>query len=72
MAALISAKNIFQDALVEIRTNFFVIEGTANPEPPTYISDEIIDLSEDGSYVVFDNNYKLGNQYIIKLKNNKT
>lgn len=68
MAALISAKNIFQDALVEIRTNFFVIEGTANPEPPTYISDEIIDLSEDGSYVVFDNNYKLGNQYIIKLK----
>lgn len=36
---------------VTVKSNMTNIEGTSDPDPPTYINDEAVDLTEDGSWV---------------------
>ena len=36
---------------VTVKSNMANIEGTSNPTPPTYIDDEAVDLTQEGSWV---------------------
>lgn len=55
------------DGNITIESNVLAIDGKSNPENPIYIDEKEIDLRADGSYVLWDEGYKLPDDYTIKI-----
>lgn len=51
--------NLPHQAMVRIKSNMISVEGKSNPSPPTYINNEKVDLTTNGSYVVFDSGFSV-------------
>lgn len=55
------------EGYIMITSNVISLDGITNPNPPTYIGGEEIDLSADESYVVWDNAFAVYNNYTLRL-----
>lgn len=66
--ALIELKNNMCEGYITIKSNMVSINGTAVPDPPKYIDDDTkIDLREPGSHVIFNEGYKINDDFTIGL-----
>ena len=56
---LLELQNNCDGGYINLVSNVAIIDGTSNPDPPTYINNEEIDLTEEGSYVQWNSGYKV-------------
>lgn len=59
--------NNCEDGNITIESNVLAIDGETNPANPTYIDDKEIDLTADGSYVKWEQEYQLPNDYTMRV-----
>lgn len=64
--AQLTAVNNCNEGYIRIESNVVLIDGTAFPEP-IYIDNQKIDLTRDGSYVVFDKGYEVPSNFTTQL-----
>lgn len=64
--AQLTAINNCSEGYIRIESNVVLIDGTAFPEP-IYIDDQKIDLTRDGSYVIFDKGYEIPSNFTTQL-----
>lgn len=67
VGATVVAKNI-GDGTIRISTNFKITSAIANPEPPTYINETEIDLTEEGAYVEFIDGVDIPSNFELKAR----
>ena len=60
---LVELTNNCEGGYVNLVSNVAIIDGTPNPDPPTYINNEEIDLTEDGSYVQWNEGYEVTDDF---------
>lgn len=56
---LIELSNNCEGGYINISSNLILIEGTSNPDPPKYIDNEEVDLTDEGSYVEWTQGYSI-------------
>ena len=66
MFALVHLENVYDEGYIKITSNIITIEGTASPDPPTYIDDKKIDVTADGAYVMFDEGFSITNDFTLQ------
>lgn len=59
--------NNCEDGNITVESNVVGINGTAQPDPPTYLSTGQVDLTADGSYVKWLEGYQLPDDYTMKI-----
>lgn len=65
--SLLGLENKPNVGAISITPNILTIEGTVNPDPPKFIDNKEIDLTEDDSYVKFDEAFNIENDFVIQL-----
>lgn len=56
---LLELQNNCSGGYVNLKSNVAIIDGEVVPEPPIYINDKELDLTQEGSYVVWDEGYQV-------------
>lgn len=56
---LMELNNNCDEGYITIGSNITLIEGTSNPDPPTYINDQEVDLTQDGSWVQWNDGFNI-------------
>lgn len=64
---LVQLANNCDEGYVSITSNIILIDGSSNPNPPTYINDQEIDLTEDGSYVEWGQGFSITGDMLSRL-----
>lgn len=64
---LVQLANNCDEGYVSITSNIILIEGSSSPDPPTYINDQEIDLTEDGSYVEWGQGFSITGDMLSRL-----
>lgn len=64
---LIELQNNCVDGYIVVRSNFVLIEGESNPDPPTYIDDKEVDLTGDGSWVKWDEGFSISGDMLARM-----
>lgn len=64
---LMELKNNCDEGYITVRSNIILIEGTSNPDPPTYIEDKEVDLTEEGSWVEWNDGYSISGDFLMRL-----
>lgn len=64
---LVQLANNCDEGYVSITSNIILIEGSSNPDPPTYINDQEIDLTEDGSYAEWSQGFSITGDMLSRL-----
>lgn len=67
IASALILENLPNSGKIKISTNIINIIGTSNPSPSTYIDNEIVNLTQSGDYVQFDNGFNLNGDFTLKL-----
>jgi len=52
---------------VKITSNLLSIDGWSNPDPPTYIGNNLVDLSTPNTWVIFDKGFDLTNNFLLQI-----
>lgn len=61
--SIVDLKNNCDGGYINLVSNVAIIEGTTNPDPPTYINNEEINLTEEGSYVQWASGYEVAGNF---------
>lgn len=64
---LLELTNNCDEGYISIRSNIILVEGESNPDPPTYIDNEEVDLRQDGSYVEWNEGYSISGDYLTRV-----
>lgn len=64
---LIELQNNCADGYIVVRSNFVLIEGESNPDPPTYIDNKEVDLTGDGSWVKWDEGFSISGDMLARM-----
>lgn len=64
---LLQLVNNCDEGYITITSNIVLIEGTSNPDPPTYINNKEVDLTEDGSWVKWDDGYSITGDMLTRI-----
>ena len=64
---LVELTNNCDEGYISIRSNIVLIEGTSNPDPPTYIDNEEVDLTQEGSWVRWDEGYSISGDFLTRV-----
>ena len=64
---LVQLTNNCEEGYITLQSNIALIEGTSNPDPPTYINNQEVDLTEDGSWVEWNNGYSVSSDFLARL-----
>ena len=56
---LVQLTNNCDEGYITITSNIVIIEGSSNPDPPTYINNEEVDLTGSGSWVEWNQGYNI-------------
>lgn len=65
---LVQLENIPQQASVKIKSNIILIDGKSNPEPPIYINDESVNLTNPEHWVRFDQGFSIERDFAISIE----
>lgn len=64
--ALVELVNNCKGGYISVTSNIVLIEGTSNPDPPTYIDNKEVDLREDGSWVEWNSGYTISGDFLSR------
>lgn len=64
---LLQLVNNCDEGYITITSNIVLIEGTSNPDPPTYIDNKEVDLTGDGSYVEWKDGYTISGDMLTRV-----
>lgn len=64
---LLQLVNNCDGGYITITSNIVLIEGTSNPDPPTYIDNKEVDLTGDGSYVEWTDGYTISGDMLTRV-----
>lgn len=64
---LVQLTNNCEEGYITLQSNIALIEGTSNPDPPTYINNQEVDLTEDGSWVEWNDGYSVSGDFLARL-----
>lgn len=64
--AICDLVNDCDNGYIQISSNIVSISGNSNPNPPTYIDDKEVDLTEDGSWVNWDNGFNIQDDFTLR------
>ena len=56
---IIQLTNNCNEGYITLTSNIILIEGSSNPSPPTYINNQEVDLTNDGSWVRWDDGFSI-------------
>lgn len=65
--SLFYLSNNCQDGYISIESNIVNIDGTSEPESPTYIDGKEIDLRQDGAYVTWKEGFVVPRDFTLRL-----
>lgn len=60
---LLELQNNCSGGYVNLKSNVAIIDGEVVPPPPVYIDDKELDLTQEGSYVVWDEGYQVNRDF---------
>lgn len=64
---LIELTNNCEEGYITLKSNIILIEGESNPSPPTYIDDKEVDLTQDESWVEWNDGYSISGDFLARL-----
>lgn len=64
---LIELTNNCEEGYITLKSNIILIEGESNPSPPTYIDDKEVNLTQDGSWVEWNDGYSISGDFLARL-----
>lgn len=64
---LVELKNNCEEGYITLRSNIVIIEGKSNPEPPIYIDNKEVDLTQNGSWVEWNEGYSITNDFLARI-----
>lgn len=64
---LMQLNNNCDEGYITITSNIVSIEGESNPSPPTYIDDKEVDLTEEGSWVQWNDGFSITGNMLTRL-----
>lgn len=64
---LVELTNNCDEGYITLKSNIVLIEGTSNPTPPVYIDNASVDLTQDGSWVEWNNGYNISGDFLTRL-----
>lgn len=64
---LMQLNNNCDEGYITITSNIVSIEGESNPSPPTYIDDKEVDLTEEGSWVQWNDEFSITGDMLTRL-----
>lgn len=65
--AIVELHNNCEGGYITIQSNIALIQGEANPDPPTYIDNKEVDLTGDGAWVNWDEGYNITGNFLARL-----
>lgn len=66
--AIVNLENLEDEYSVKIESNIISILGRSNPDPPKYIDDKMVDLTEEGSWVKFDKAFSIDKNFTLFIR----
>jgi len=67
MFAVLNLENLWYEGSILIQSNIISIEGTSNPDPPIYIDDKWVDLSDPDHWVKFEKGFSIEDDFTLQL-----
>lgn len=64
--AICDLVNDCDNGYIQISSNIVSISGNSNPNPPIYIDDKEVDLTEEGSWVNWDNGFNIQDDFTLR------
>lgn len=64
--ALMALVNNCDEGYITITSNIVAIEGTSNPDPPTYINNQEVDLTQSGSWVQWNDGFTINGNFLAR------
>lgn len=64
---LVELQNNCEGGYIVLRSNFVLIEGESNPDPPTYIDNEEVDLRQEGSWVTWGEGFNITGDFLTRV-----
>ena len=65
--ALIQLTNNCDEGYITIQSNIVLIEGSSNPDPPTYINGQEVDLTQEGDWVEWNQGYSITGDMLTRM-----
>lgn len=65
--SLVQLENLPFDASVKVDSRFVKIVGKSNPDPPKFIDDKRVDLTDSDSYVEFDKGFNISDNFTLEM-----
>ena len=64
---LVELTNNCEEGYITLKSNIVLIEGTSNPTPPKYINKQAVDLTQEGSWVEWNDGYSISGDFLTRL-----
>ena len=64
---LIELTNNCEEGYITLKSNIVLIEGTSNPTPPKYINKQAVDLTQEGSWVEWNDGYSISGDFLTRI-----
>ena len=65
--ALMVLTNNCDEGYITITSNIVAIEGTSNPDPPVYINNDEVDLTQQGSWVQWNEGFNITGNMLSRI-----
>ena len=65
--AILQLENNCDEGYITILSNMISIDGTSNPDPPVYIDNEAIDLTDNGSWAQWNQGFSINNNMLARI-----
>ncbi len=64
---LVQLTNNCDEGYITVQSNIILIEGTSNPDPPTYIDNQEVDLTDNGSWVQWNEGFNITGNILTRV-----
>ena len=64
---LVQLTNNCDEGYITVQSNIILIEGTSNPDPPTYINNQEVDLTDNGSWVQWNEGFNITGNILTRV-----
>lgn len=64
---LVELQNNCDEGYITLRSNIVIIEGESNPSPPDYIDNKEVDLTDNSSWVEWNDGYSISGDFLARL-----
>ena len=64
---LVELTNNCEEGYITLKSNIVLIEGNSNPTPPVYIDNDSVDLTQNNSWVEWNDGYSVSGDFLTRL-----